>query len=93
MGGGGILGTVASLALAASGAPIAKLYGAENIERYVRQYGRSRRRGNSLADKPHEHKREIARRLRQEARNAERQNARAARYGVPGGLTRRGNPA
>ncbi len=36
-------------------------------------------RGNSIADKPHKHEREIARRKRQAERNAERRAARADR--------------
>lgn len=65
----------AALGLAAV-APQARLYGAESIDRYLRQHGRSRQVGNSIADQPHEHKREIARRLRQAERVRENRKAR-----------------
>lgn len=57
--------------------PQARLYGSGPIERHLRQYGRSRQGGHSIADQPHEDTREIARRLRQAERNAERRLARA----------------
>jgi len=64
------LGTpgLAGAALAAVAAqPHGRIYGAANIERYLRQYGRSRRQGqfdpvfNRHTGKPHESRRAIAR--------------------------------
>jgi hypothetical protein len=54
-----------------------RIYGAENIARHIRDYGHTRSHAriartsiataNRWTGKPHEHKREIARRLRQAA--------------------------
>lgn len=92
---------VAPAALAGSAAPTGRIYGYENIKRHLqrqkRAYGSG---GGSLAGYAHEHKREIARRLRQQARIAERQAERleargggqpiTIKAGSVIGLTRRG---
>ena len=82
-----------ALGLAAA-APQSRIYGAENIRRHIQKHGRSRQKGASLADKPHEHKREIARRKRQAERVRANRQARvvAARIQPPAGfgLSRRG---
>lgn len=73
----GIAGAALGVALASG--PQARLYGSGPIERHLRQYGRSRQSGHSIADQPHEHKREIARRLRQAERIDANRHARAVR--------------
>lgn len=51
-----------------------RIFGADNIERYLQKHGRSVRTGHSIAKfnrhtgQPHEHKREIARNLRRAAK-------------------------
>jgi hypothetical protein len=65
-------------AVAAASAPLAgRIYGYENIRRHLqRQKPNHSRAAGSIAGLPHKHEREIARRLRQETRNKERQRAR-----------------
>lgn len=53
-----------------------RIFGYENIRRHLQRQKRTWGASGSLAGHPHEHKREIARRLRQQARDAERQAAR-----------------
>lgn len=79
---GGGLGAISlALAAASSATPVRKIYGADNIKRHLQKHGRSRRgSGGSLAPYRHNDTREIERRGRQEARNAERQAVRF--YGV-----------
>lgn len=66
---------LAALAMSASAAG-SRIYGAAAIGRHVQQVGRAKNRAsfnpkiNRHTGKPHEHKREIARNLRQAARNA-----------------------
>ena len=90
---------VALAALAGSAAPTGRIYGYENIKRHLQRQKRTYSSGGgSPAGYAHEHKREIARRLRQQARIAERQAERldASIYGKAMrnngvvGLTRRG---
>lgn len=89
-----LAGAVLGAALAGAGGPQARLYGADNIARYIRKHGRSWQVGHSVAGLPHEHKREIARRLRQAERNRERREERVALAQVKTpagfGLSRRG---
>jgi hypothetical protein len=60
---------------------VRKIYGAENIKRHLQRQKRGyRSSGGSLAPYSHLGEREIARRLRQEASNRERQAARF--YGI-----------
>jgi hypothetical protein len=79
-------------------APVARVYGAGPIKRMLQRHGRSQR-GRDGTYTPHNGEREIARRLRQAERDAERQIACVGdfvKWGVnplpPGatGLSRRG---
>lgn len=111
LGGGLRLAVVAAAALAGSGVSVAfqgaqplgrgqgkpgRIYGYENIRRHLQRQKREARGGNgSLAGRPHNHEREIARRLRQQARDAERRRDRCIAcngFGEHGqvGLSRRG---
>lgn len=82
----GIL-AAAGASLAPAVAPQARIYGAGPIERYLRQRGRSQRRGSfdsrysANTGQPHENAKEIARRVRQAARDAERQAERVKSAG------------
>lgn len=57
-----------------------RIYGAANIKRHLQRQKRTWGATGSLAGQPHEHKREIARRLRQAERDRQNREAR----GVPG---------
>jgi hypothetical protein len=77
-----LIGTGVSVSVG-SGQPLGRgqgkpgrIYGAANIKRHLQRQKRTWGATGSLAGQPHEHKREIARRLRQQARNVERQRAR-----------------
>ena len=65
-----------ALAAAPNVAPQGRIYGHDNIKRHVQKWGRSRQQGNSPAGYSHEHKREIARRLRQAERDRAKREAR-----------------
>lgn len=86
---------VALAALVGSAAPTGRIYGYDNIKRHLQRQKRTWGASGSLAGQPHEHKREIARRLRQQARDAERQRARQVAKNGPDspfpGISRRGN--
>lgn len=79
-----LFGIGAALA-AMQAAPMARIYGAENIRRHIQKHGRSRQIGHSIADQPHEHKREIARRKRQAERIDANRHERAVRASRPYG--------
>lgn len=77
-----------ALSAAPGGAPQGRVYGHENIKRQLQKWGRSRRRGNSPAGYSHDHKREIARRLRQAERDRENRLARAEQEATRNGFGR-----
>jgi uncharacterized protein YaiI (UPF0178 family) len=74
------LASIMAVAMASASAAAGKIFGAENIERYIQQHGRTRdhrsKGRTSIAQRnrwdglPHLHEREIARRRRQQARQA-----------------------
>ena len=64
---------VALAALAGSAAPTGRIYGYDNIKRHLQRQKRTWGATGSLAGQPHEHKREIARRLRQADRDRRNQ--------------------
>lgn len=95
--GGSRLGAAALAALAVAGvhvAPALSFAPNPGPRRARVKPSRSYHSGGSIADRPHNHEPEIARRLRQQARNAERQRARqVAKNGADSpfpGISRRG---
>lgn len=74
----GIIGASAAL-LGLAAAESSRVYGAENIQRVITQAKKNRRYVRMSGTMPHQGKREIARRLRQCARDEDRQRNRAER--------------